>query len=264
MVLTLCLLAGCAGGEASPHASHRDGQWVWTAADSVLAAGHPRITPGVWVATIRAPAPAESLTQRLALPPTAAAGRPIAAVVRVDPSVHAWWAGHTDGEAARQFDDRLRALMQLLDRSGARVLEVQLDYDCPVRLLPRWARVLHRLRGSALRGREVWITSLVVHQRSRRFGASVRGAVDGQIVQLFDTGDPSSGPALEELERLVPGQGLPFRIGLASYERRLPGGTTEHTAWFGALGRFRALRGYRGLWIFPAGHAYDRLLAEGR
>lgn len=262
LVCSVALGLACAAGESPPGATARDGQWVWSVADSALfAAAGPAATPGVWVATIR-PSPAgDSLQQSLALPPTVGGGAPIAAVIRFDAALHSWWGEQSDATTARLLDQRISALLALLDRSGVAVAEVQLDYDCPVRLLSRWSRVLHRLRRSSLAGREVWVTSLVAHQRDPRFGARLRGAADGQIVQLFDTGDRATDAQLAELERLVPRQRLPFRIGLGAFERRLPSGrTTDHTVWFGAVRRFRTWPGYRGLWVFPAGQPWRRRL----
>jgi len=256
------LLVSCRGGGAPAHATFRDGQWVWSAADSALLAASVRggasLTAGVWVSTVRPAVPGDSLAQTLALPPSAAGLAPIAAV-----AFHAWWADHSDRVTADQLDRRLRTLLDLLSRSGATVTEVQLDYDCPVRLLPRWARVLHRLRHSSLEGREVWITSLLAHQRDPAFGRRLRGAVDGQILQLFDTGDRAAGARLDDLERRLVRQGLPFRVGLGAFERRLPGGgLTDHVAWFGAVRELRTWPGFRGLWVFPAGRPYQRLVRE--
>ncbi|NOT06665.1 MAG: DUF3142 domain-containing protein [Gemmatimonadales bacterium] len=267
IVAIVIQLTACRLETPSIGASHRDGQWIWSAADSSLFAEREAgdsVLGGVWVATIRPGPTGDSLQQTLALPPSTGGAGPIAAVVRIDAATHPWWAGRSDADAARQFDRRLAALLRHVDATGIHVAEIQLDYDCPMRLLPRWASVLRHLRESALAGRELWITSLVAHQRDPDFGRRLRGVVAGQIVQLFDTGNRAGTEALSELETLTARQGLPFRIGLGAFERRLPDGrSTGHLLWFDAVGRFRSWQGFRGLWVFPAGQPYTRPL-EGK
>jgi hypothetical protein len=89
--------------------------------------------------------------------------------------------------------------------------------------------------------------------------------VDGQIIQLFDTGDRPSATALATLGRLASRQGIPFRIGLGAFERRhRDGSTTDQTGWFDAISTFRRWPGYHGLWIFPAGNRYQPLIGGDR
>jgi hypothetical protein len=261
------LALGC-GPVANVPEPRQDGQWVWSSADSVVLASQrtPRFNPmpGVWVATIWAPPGGDSLRQTLALPPTTGGLGPVAAVVRFEPSLHAWWAGRRDADVADEIDRRLKALMELLDRSGVPIAEIQLDYDCPVRRLANWARVLRHLHRSSLAGRSVWMTSLVAHQRDPDFGRRMRGAVDGQIVQLFDTGEEPSADRLAELARLVPRQALPFRIGLGAFNRKSRAGiTTQQTDWFRSVAEFERWPGFQGLWVFPAGFEYRRLIGGG-
>jgi hypothetical protein len=138
---------------------------------------------------------------------------------------------------------------------------VQLDYDCPERLLPRWAAVVRTLSRDALSGRTVWLTSLVAHVRHRNYGDLFRDNVAGHIVQVFDTGDRMSVPYARQLERLVTRHRMPFRLGLGAFERRLANGaTTHHRAWFAAVRIVNGSPWFRGVWVFPGGSQWAPLL----
>jgi hypothetical protein len=107
----------------------------------------------------------------------------------------------------------------------------------------------------------VWITSLVSHVRSPEYGSNFRGVVDGHVVQLFDTGDTFSPASVERLARSLQRADIPFMVGVGTYERMLAGGRrTNHRAWFEHVSDLSTVRGYRGVWIFPAGQPYLSLL----
>jgi hypothetical protein len=255
-------LTGC----SSPRATYRAGQWIWSVADRRLfLESHlhsSSLTPGVWLSTIRFDDRTGRIEQRLALDPADAGGIPLAAVVRFDRSFHLVWARLDDAAVARLVGERLDSLLAQVTRSGAPIAEVQLDYDCPIRRLPRWARVVGLLGRTSLAGREVWITSLVAHLREPSYGRLFRGVIAGHIVQVFDTGDRDTPSSATDLERLLARQRLPFRLGVGAFERRLGSGElTDHRAWFFATRTLSRLRNYRGLWVFPAGQPWT-LLAE--
>ena len=100
------------------------------------------------------------------------------------------------------------------------------------------------------------------HLEDPLFGARLAGHVQGHILQLFDTG-LRRGPAEEaRLRDALVRQGLPFRLGVAAYERQVgKRTTTEHGAWVEAVATLRELPGYAGAWMFPAGRAYGAQLA---
>jgi len=227
------------------------GQWVWSRADLLPlreVRAERQVAAAVWVGTLSFHRGELGLTRALS-PDTAGAGA--AAVLRFDDSVAKAFDAFPDDALAA----RLAALLPPLPAE-----EVQLDFDCPVRLLPRWALLLSAL-APRLAGHRVWITTLPAHLEQPDFGGLFRGRVEGQILQLFDTG---AGP--EEAERLAErlGQaGLPFRIGLGAFERYdEEGRSTGHRRWLSRLGPFRALPGFEGLWVFPAGRRWRAWLPE--
>lgn len=188
----------------------------------------------------------------------------IAAVIRFEPSVSAWWARVDDRQAEAAFGERIAAVLAVLDNANVPVTEIQLDYDSPNRLLPRYAKVLSWLTRNTLAGRRVWVTSLVTHLRDPDYLGSLRGVVDGHILQLFDTGDRATPEKLAEIVRRLEVTDLPFRIGLGAFERALDSGPTDHRVWIRSLPALRALPGYRGWWIFPAGESYYQLVKQHR
>ncbi|GJG85290.1 hypothetical protein tb265_04710 [Gemmatimonadetes bacterium T265] len=254
-----------------------DGQWIWSAADlarwQTAHATRPTLRPGLWVSTVWWEGGADGgVRQRLALSPRPLAGAPLAVVVRVDDRMHAAWLAASDSAIALQLDHALRELLRLVAATGTDVREVQLDYDCPVRRLARWAAVVRRLRAGALAGREVWITSLVAHVAQRDYGTYFRGVVSGHIVQVFDLfasgggGEPSPAAAAR-LAAHLDRAGLPFRLGVGAFERVLrsgDGGTrlTHHRAWFALAPGLARSPWYRGLWVFPGGQPWTSLVAS--
>ncbi|MDX2168307.1 MAG: DUF3142 domain-containing protein [Deltaproteobacteria bacterium] len=236
----------------------RNGQWVWSAADrdrfTTARRERADLVPAIWVATIdwRDGAVAMRKANAPTLVPDASN---VALVVRFDDGFHAAWDSDAD-RLATQVADKLTALLTRCEQLGVRPLEIQLDYDAPVRRLRQWATLLHRLHDGALAGRAVWITSLPAHMSEPRYGAWLRGAVDGHILQLFDTGPALGSAAAERLADTVAAQRLPFRVGVGTFERRRRGAAapaTEHGAWIAALPLFARQPGFGGVWVFPAG-----------
>ena len=261
------LSCGAPNGPNAPNisvtrAERADGQWVWSAADAARFAearrAEPALVPGVWVATVAFDG--DSVTQRLALSPAVARGAPVAAVVRFDDAFHRAWDAMDDRALAAALGARLGGLLAVLDASGARVTEVQLDYDCPERRLARWAAVVRALGRGSLAGRPLWITSLPAHVRHADYGTLFRGAVAGHVVQVFDTGDRFDGAALGTLAESLDARALPFRLGVGAFERATRRGPTvartSHRAWFAAAPRLARSRWYRGTWVFPAGERW--------
>jgi hypothetical protein len=268
-LLAVALLHGSACGPSAAPAARSasvDGQWVWSAADVARLSDArrtvPALLPGVWVATIAFAH--DGVTQRLALSPAVAgATGPVAAVIRFDDAFHAAWGAADDATLARTVGARVAALTARLDAAAPRVVEVQLDYDCPERRLPRWAALVHALARGPLAGRTVWVTSLPAHVRHPEYGALLRGAVAGHIVQLFDTGVRPTPAALAALSASLDRQALPYRVGLGAFERvRRDGARTEHLAWFAAGPLLARSPWYRGRWVFPAGARWVEHLPE--
>ena len=253
-------------------ATRADGQWVWSTADLALwrraLATRPTVRPGVWVSTVWWEGGATGgVQQRLALSPRPLAPAPIAVVVRFDDRMHAAWLAAPDSVIAAQLDARVAQLLRLVAATGADVREVQLDYDCPVRRLARWAAVVRRLHAGALAGREVWVTSLVAHVAQPEYGTHFRGVVSGHIVQLFDTGDEPSPAAAARLAAQLDRAALPYRVGLGAFERVLRSGDgstrlTHHRAWFALVPALARSRSYRGLWVFPGGQPWTPLVVS--
>lgn len=269
-LVALCL--GARSSVAAPPAM-RTGQWVWCDADRrSFAAAAPRLptlVPAVWVGTIGVSD--GEVTLSLAHPPNyVESPNGIALVVRFDDSFHHFWE-LPDGAAARaRVAAKLSWLLAESERMGVRPVEVQLDYDCPVRRLHAWSDLVRELAGDALRGREVWLTSLPSHLQVDEYGSWFRSLVAGHILQLFDNG-PEVGPAqAAQVATLLARQQMPFRLGLGAFERRLPNRLplpaaylTDHGGWFEQLPRLSADPLYRGAWIFPAGMRWRPELLDG-
>ena len=268
---------GCRPDAPLLPATRADGQWIWSPADLArwrdAHATRPALRPGVWTSTVWWEGGAGGgVRQRLALSPRPLAGIPIAVVVRFDDRMHAAWLAASDSVIATQLDARLAELLRLVAAAGAKVGEVQLDYDCPVRRLPRWAIVLRRVHAGALASRELWVTSLITHVAQRDYGAHLRGVVSGHIVQLFDVnvGRDDDAPSAATIARLTANlerAALPFRLGLGAFERVIPtatGGTrlTHHRAWFAVAPALARSPWYRGLWVFPGEQSWTSLVAS--
>lgn len=245
------------------------GQWVWTQADvphvTELRATRPGAVAGVHVATVQFDPGKGALTVDLSLSPAVVPG-PVALVIRLDDSVNAAW------EASPALGDELDAaigrVVSMARGAVPSFVEVQLDYDVPVRRLAEWARVLGRLRRpgregaapGALAGERLWVTSLVAHLRDPAYGATMGSVVDGHVVQVFDTGDGATDAA--EVGRLAARAGLPYRLGVGAFERAGSGGApvTAHRAWFDAVEVACPAPLCEALWVFPAGRSYVALV----
>lgn len=245
------------------------GQWVWSQADaplvSALRTTRPGAVAGVHVATVRWDPGAGALAVDLSLSPAVVEG-PVALVIRLDDSVHRAW--DADPALGDDLDAAIGRVVSMARRAAPGWVEVQLDYDVPVRRLAEWARVLARLRRAelegagpgALAGERLWVTSLVAHVREPSYGATMRGVVDGHVLQVFDTG---AGPAdAAEVARLAALAGLPYRLGVGAFERTGVSGApaTSHRAWFDAADVACAAPLCEALWVFPAGRGYVEAL----
>jgi hypothetical protein len=229
------------------------GQWVWTRADreplAAARAVRPDVTAAVSVAELRFER--GQVVSALRLSPRTVAGV-TAITVRLHDSFHAAFS-LDDAQLADVTEGALRRVLALSPPSGP--AELQLDYDCPVERLPRYAALLHALhvRG-VFTGRSVWITSLVAQLRAPAYGALFRGLVAGHVLQLFDTGERAEADAGEALRRLTDRAGLPFALGLGAFERGLGAARrTDHEAFWALAPELAKSALYRGSWVFPAG-----------
>ncbi|MEM6790084.1 MAG: hypothetical protein AAF715_21370, partial [Myxococcota bacterium] len=171
---------------------------------------------------------------------------------RFDDSLHPRWD-------ARHFERDVTAHLEAILAEVGPANEVQLDYDAPVRRLPQWASLVRRWRAEGpLTGRDVWVTSIPAHVSDpAAYRRAFDGAVDGHIMQVFDTGLICDAARVALLSRRVEEADLVYRVGVGAFER---GRHTDHGCWFR---RWRDLgRGanFSGLWVFPAGHPYHHLI----
>jgi hypothetical protein len=219
--------------------------------------------PTVWIGTIDASR--EGVVQsRLALSPRISGHDSTAVVIRFDDRFTSVWT-RSDSVIANEVGAAVERILAAASSSGVHITEVQLDYDCPDRLLSRWSVIVDRLARDALAGKVVWLTSLVTHVRHHEYGDLFRAHVAGHILQVFDTGDRMSLSYARQIERLAERQRMPFRLGVGAFERRLPNGRmTDHRAWFTADAVMRQGRWYRGLWVFPGGTPWASLLDTRR
>jgi hypothetical protein len=266
VVLLLVFFSACR--ESRRAVPVETGQWIWSAADSARFAeasgAIPSLVPTVWIGTVSASRDGR-VESRLALSPAASGRARAAVVIRFDDSFTNVWAASADTTVAADVGDALRRLLAAASGTHVALTELQLDYDCPDRLLARWSTVVERLTRDALAGRVVWITSLVTHVRHREYGNLFRAHIAGHILQVFDTGDRMTLSYARQIERLAERQAMPFRLGVAAFERQLPNGrTTDHRAWFQAEAVMRQSQWYRGLWVFPGGSAWIPLMDTRR
>jgi len=252
-------------GLLAPVPSPSVGQWVWTRADADLYAqvhgDHPDLGVAVLAATIVAQG--NHLVVRRGLSPVLGGSPgPVALVVRLDDSLHALWAVQSPDAIAGALGPLLARILDDARAAGATVTELELDYDAPERRLEAWAGVLAALTNRELATVPVWVTSVPAHLDDPLFGARLAGHVQGHILQLFDTGLRHGAAEEARLRSALARQGLPFRLGVAAFEReRGTRTTTEHGAWVTAVGALKGLPGYAGVWVFPAGREYGAQLA---
>ena len=256
-------MIGCAHPpEREPVDLREVGQWIWSKTDSSIYAHALRSRPGivatVWVGSIHGTS--SGVTSQLALDPRTAGTPRVGIVIRFeDTFTQAWAIG--DSALAEKVASAVGRLVRVADAAGVTIAEVQLDYDCPERLLERWSVVVAHLANGPLTGRSVWLTSLVSHLLVTGYGDLFRPHVAGHIVQVFDTGDRMTSSFARELERLATGHRMPFRLGVAAFERELANGrSTEPRAWFDAAPSVARSPWYRGVWVFPGGRPWLPLL----
>jgi hypothetical protein len=188
----------------------------------------------------------------------------VAAVLRLEDSLHGLWERRSPAEIATDLGNAIEPLLAELAIESLPLPELQLDYDVPIRRLPHYAEVLARLQEGPLRRRKPWITSLPVHLGDSQFTTRLEGIVAGHILQLFDTGLRAKPEVARSLQRrLSRHSGIAFRYGVGTFERIRGQGLTDHRAWLG-LGSsyFDRLAHCSGRWIFPAGQPYARWLRE--
>ncbi len=264
--LALVLCAACIGDAAPARRPAALGQWIWTRADltryAESAATHHELEAGVYIGAIHCDAASGALVARAGLSVTDPQAAAVTAVIRFEDGLDRC---RRASDSLARFDTSLDSVVRVLRaRSGAApVRAVQLDYDAPQRALSAWAGSVRYLSRHALATDSVWITSLIAQLRQPEYGALFRGVVRGHVLQVFDTGEAASPAHVREAIRVAARAGMPFRLGLGAFERRTARGVTEHRMWFASIPQFAAVRGYAGLWIFPAGQRWTTLLAEG-
>lgn len=240
------------------------GQWIWSDADVVVfrdsLGSLPRLVPTIWISTVSARD--DHLDNRLGYSPLTVEG-PRAVLFRIDDSVHELWETHTTDALASELDAKMGRTLALLADRGIDPVEVQLDYDCPVRRLPQWAAVLSKLKTGSLSGETVWVTSLVAHLRAPGYGDLLRGVVSGHILQVFDTGDAPVDAS--DVGALALRAQMPYRMGLGAFEREREGiAVTDHIAWFSRLDDSCLSPWCEGAWVFPAGRPWVAYLREAK
>ena len=245
--------------EVTGNAAQRVGQWIWSPTDEKIFLESrkilPDLVPCILVSTITGSQGTISQSLR-GNPKLGKSGPPIAIIVRIEDSVHELWNFQQTEKIGHDLDSRLHRLMELLAAADVNVVEVQLDYDCPVSKLSSWAQAVRIISTGTLEGKSVWITSIPAHLNDPNYSALFRQSVKGHILQLFDTGVSCTQDSVNRLSDRLRKQGIPFRIGLGAFERACSGRITDHQLWFSALSSFAAIPGYQGIWIFPGGRKW--------
>ncbi len=252
---------------AAPIAVSRErtqGQWLWTARDREIferaRSAHPALQAAVFIGTIECESGA--LRTKRGLSPESAGNQPRALVVRLSDSVHTCVEQQAQGDFARGLDARLAELLSEVHATGIHFGELQLDYDAPVSKLSRWANALGYLKEHSLRGTELWITSLPAHVEQPNYGSLMRGVVTGHIIQVFDTGLSCDAESGQHLRAALQAQGMPYRVGYGTFERKGVSAQHAHACWLGLTQSWRGDPGASGWWVFPAGMSYSDSLAQ--
>jgi len=227
------------------------GQWVWSRRDLRVLEQARRVRPDLAAAVSIAELHWDGAVRTTLRLPPEVAGPPAMLAIRLDDSFHRAPAQATGSQLEQ-------ALGRILAAAGPRHAKtpVELDYDAPVARLGDYAAWLDVCRTGALRGRELWITSLPSHLDAPDFRALFTARVDGHVPQVFDTGAPWSPARAERLAAGIERAGLPFALGLGGFDRT----DTDHAAWLAAVPRLAALPTFRGTWFFPAGFDCTPLL----
>lgn len=247
---------------SAPPSSH-EGIWIWARTDAeVYAARGPlaaRAIPGVLVLSLELDASGE-LRGRRGLSPAIRGAKQVAAVIRIEDSV----APRLEDPAAlaAEIDARLGSMLAEIDTSGVALAEVQLDFDVPVRRLGAWAEVAGALARGSLARTPLWVTSIPAHLADDRYGALFSGQVAGHLYQTFDTGLACNPREIAKARAQLVRAGLPYRVGVATYERARDGKrTTGHRCWAQASPQLRHAGLHAGSWVFPAGRPVDDAFA---
>jgi len=267
-MVAVMVVTSCSRADTPRQTSLDVGQWIWSVADSARFARASRsvaqLTPTVWIGSVHGTRDGTVATQ-LGVSPRISGRERTGVVVRFEDDFNAVWDQQSDSAVSASVGAALRSLLTVASTAGVEITEVQLDYDCPERLLPRWSAVVASMTRDPLRGRQVWLTSLVAHVRQRDYGDLFRAHVAGHILQVFDTGDRMSLSYADQIERLASRHEMPFRLGVAAFERSLANGnTTDHQAWFSAARVMQRSAWYRGLWVFPGGQEWASLMETAR
>ncbi|MEZ4374369.1 MAG: hypothetical protein R3B07_26345 [Polyangiaceae bacterium] len=252
------------------------GQWVWTTRDAErFAAARAQdhgLMPALLVGSVRRES--GQLRMRRGIDPATTGARRVAAVVRLEDSVHPALTKDSTRQFAEQVENLLNPLLLEVSKSGVELAELQLDYDVPVSKLGLWAEALRELRKGPLGLVSLWITSVPSHIADAHYGEHLRGVVDGTILQLFDTGLPCTGLNQRKLGHQLSSHGLAFRIGVGAFERARtasgsgePKAVSDHGCWLQRSVSFREDPLYRGTWVFAANQdtlgAFHALTALG-
>jgi hypothetical protein len=258
------MIAGCSA-PSPPAGDSRIGQWIWSQADVARFTESRRTFPaleaGVFIGAVECDAEHRTLSARAGLSAAAAGTTNVVAVIRFEDGLERC---RTASAPVPDFNQSLDSVVRVLRRrSSSTVMRtVHLDYDAPVRALEAWSASVAYLDGHALRADSVWVTSILAHVRDADYGDLFRDVAVGHVLQVFDTGEIASEAGVREAVRLAARARMPFRLGLGAFERETRAGRTEHRAWFGAVPQFSAVDGFRGVWVFPAGHRWVTYLRK--
>jgi hypothetical protein len=136
----------------------------------------------------------------------------------------------SDADIAKVIVRTFSAHRRLAEASGIKVVGLQLDLDCPTRLLPKYARLLKILRGSgALMGQKLsitalptWLTSATIEKVLEPLDFYAPQFYEGEMPKTLEDFRPVASPSglsrgIARAERL----GRPYVIGLPAYGHAL-------------------------------------------
>lgn len=140
--------------------------------------------------------------------------------------------GHFDdfelGAMAEGVGSRIVRQIEEAERAGMRVEGVQLDMDCPTRLLPRYADFVREMRAKQPRLKSTqfsttalfsWLGTDGVQKLSRELDFIVPQAYEGETGRTLGTARPVSDLALFDQLHRAEGLECPYYVGLPAYGR---------------------------------------------
>jgi hypothetical protein len=222
LLLLILPVAGCRTQPPTPPSGFRTAIWQWHAPFAGVPADLP--VDDVYVRAATLSFDGERLVPTLPQRFERGERRPVSLVLNFDAGAARHFGELPEDQVATVAAEAFLAARRAAERQGTQVRGLQLDLDCPARLLPKYARVCRVIRSKVPKA-TLSVTGLVSwigDDRLRDLVAAVDEFVpqfyEGRLPQRFEADVPVSdhrdyASVMETLARL----GKPYRIGVAAY-----------------------------------------------